>query len=65
MNHRYIIEDVVNHSYFGPFDNYGDAYTWASDRSGLAIHKLIEVPSSVDLRNRIDADLDDQFAIMS
>jgi hypothetical protein len=32
---------------------------------GFSIHTLIEVPSIVDLRNRLDAELDDQFAIMS
>ncbi|MBL8585361.1 MAG: hypothetical protein U1E81_10365 [Xanthobacteraceae bacterium] len=65
MSYRYIVEELSNHQFYGPFDSYGDAYAWSSGRSGYAIVSLIEVPSTVDLRNRLDAEVDDQFAVMS
>lgn len=65
MSYKYIVEELATHQFYGPFDSYGDAYTWSSGKSGLAIVSLVEVPSAIDLRNRLDAELDDQFAIMS
>jgi hypothetical protein len=65
MRHRYVHKNIASDELYGPFDTYGDAYTWASGKLGFSIHTLIEVPSVVDLRNRLDAELDDQFAAMS
>ena len=65
MSERYIIEDLANNQFYGPFDSYGDAYAWASGKPGFSIRSLIEVPSTIDLRNRLDAEVGDQFAVMS
>jgi hypothetical protein len=65
MSHRYIVEDLAKHQFYGPFDSYGDAYAWASGKSGFSIFQLTEVPSAIDLRDRLDAELDDQLAPIS
>jgi len=58
-----VIEDLANNQIYGPFDSYGDAYAWASGKPGFSIRSLIEVPSTIDLRNRLD--VGDQFGVMS